>query len=149
MLFLNFVDGEFNKVVSIKETFRLQALKSIIFSAVAILGPTVPTLADMNRLAPPKLGVRSDGSLFPCPKNNFDGCISSQDDEPSVFIAPWEYDGSFDAIKSKLKEMVLGSIKYSNLVTDSDRYLRFKIDDNKSMFENLIYYTCLYIFHYD
>ena len=47
-------------------------------------------------LAPPRLGVNEAGSFTElCPSNLFAGCVSSQDDRPSFFMAPWEYDGKF------------------------------------------------------
>jgi uncharacterized protein (DUF1499 family) len=49
------------------------------------------------------LGVDNSGMFRLCPEDpTFSGCISSQDDRPVCFIAPWEYEGPWVNAKKKL-----------------------------------------------
>ena len=126
------IAGKLDKIASLQRSSRNQVISSIA-SALSSLRFIVPSVSANSQLSPPKLGVRADGSLYPCPKNElFGGCVSSQDDEPTVFEAPWEYDSNFESVIANLKSFVLRSIQYSSLVTESEHYLRFRIDDGNS-----------------
>jgi uncharacterized protein (DUF1499 family) len=75
--------------------------------------------------------------LVPCP-DDASRCVSSQDDRPRCFVAPWEYDGPWTATRDKLVTYVL-SLPGTRLVAgdrnaaataDEDtvgRYLRFEV----------------------
>ena len=76
-------------------------------------------------------GVDENGLFDLCPPHNSPlpaPCVSSQDDHPPVFLPPWEYDGTLERMKDKLLVYV-SSLPNAELVTNSDRYLRFRFAD--------------------
>ena len=105
-------------------------------AATATAAVASPLLARAT-LAPPSLGVDTSGMLVPCPEDA-SRCVSSQDDRPRCFVAPWEYDGPWTATRDKLVTYVL-SLPGTRLVAgdrnaaataDEDavgRYLRFEV----------------------
>jgi uncharacterized protein (DUF1499 family) len=63
---------------------------------------SIPTVVEAAELAPPILGVDKNGLLKNCPDAPFSGCVSSQDDRPICFLAPWSYDGTWTYARRKL-----------------------------------------------
>jgi uncharacterized protein (DUF1499 family) len=75
--------------------------------------------------------------LSPCPDGALSRCVSSQDDRPACFLAPWEYDGDWLNARAKLVGYVL-SLPGTRMVSGSgavgggnrgepSRYLRFEV----------------------
>ena len=131
---------------------RLQTIRSIavrdfvvqpsIF-AMALLAGQQAVLA-RSTLAPPP-GVDSSGMLSPCPDDSLVQCVSSQDDRPACFLAPWEFDGEWTNARTKLVAYVLKAVPGSRLVSGVDatgsannpsRYLRFEVL-NKDVVDDL------------
>ena len=80
-----------------------------------------------------KLGVdEQTGLLEVCPSNGyFPSCVSSQDDRPAVFLAPWCYDGPYTNLKLRLLDFISTRFPTASnrLISDNDRYLRFEFID--------------------
>ena len=91
-------------------TRNQQALHRPILGLVATATATASALlpsASAASLAPPRLGVDGTGMLSPCPDDALSRCVSSQDDRPACFIAPWEFDGDWLNARAKLVGYVL------------------------------------------
>ena len=122
---------EAGKLRSCKQVYTSK-LNSLFIGAICTI--FIAKEPAKGALAPPRLGVNEAGSFTElCPSNLFAGCVSSQDDRPSFFMAPWEYDGKFENIKGKLVRYVK-QLSNTKLVFESDRYLRFEIDDENNRF---------------
>lgn len=100
-----------------------------------VIIPTTPTYA---------LGVESE-LLEDCANVGM-SCVSSQDDTPSSFLEPWEYDEieELPVIKRRLTEIILIQFQGS-LIKEDDQYLRFRIgnDDIEFYFpqqDNLVHF---------
>ena len=105
-------------------------------TALVTTAAVVPVLARAAVLAPPALGVDDSGMLRPCPEDA-SRCVSSQDDRPRCFLAPWEYDGEWVTTRNRLVTYVL-SLPGARLVAgggddsatgkdEAGRYLRFEV----------------------
>ena len=111
-----------------KQNFRNNLLRNLITSSVVLLTASKAATAATVNLSPPRLGVNSVGSFELCRGTS---CTSSQDDRPNYFLAPWEYDGSFENMKGKLVRFVL-SLPNNKLIADDNRYVRFVFVDEKA-----------------
>ena len=80
------------------QTIRSIAVRDLVVQpsilAMTLLAGQRAVLA-RTALAPPSLGVDSTGMLSPCPDDALIQCVSSQDDRPACFLAPWEFDGDW------------------------------------------------------
>lgn len=128
---------------------KLSVQKSIFLSTI-LLNPLRTCAA--NR-APSDLGVDNTGLFALCPEDlTFSGCISSQDDRPACFIAPWEFDGPWLNMKRKLVaylEAIPGlsivsggaTVHSESEAVEENRYIRAQIeDDSKSVIDDLEFY---------
>lgn len=79
----------------------------LVATATATASALFPSPARAASLAPPRLGVDHTGMLSPCPDDALSRCVSSQDDRPACFIAPWEFDGDWLNARTKLVGYVL------------------------------------------
>ena len=66
-----------------------------------------------------ELGINVKGLFDVCPAN--ENCVSSQDDRPAYFQAPWCYDGEFTTVKRKLIDFIL-TILDSRIVKSVDSF---------------------------
>ncbi len=106
---------------------KARAAKALII-ATTLWGPS--SAGADNFIIGPNSGVGVDGiglfNLCPDPKP-FPRCVSSQDDRPANFQAPWCYDGSFKLAKAKLLAYVTSKYNVQvseGSVDDEERYLR-------------------------
>lgn len=53
-------------------------------------------------------------------------CVSSQDDTPTSFLEPWEYDEALEAVKERLVSAVMLEPR-TTVVVQQTRYIRFEI----------------------
>lgn len=88
------------------------------------------------------LGVRN-GLLQDCQQNQFT-CVASQDDTPSVFLEPWEYDEDIEDVQALLLKLVL-SEPQARLVEQTSDYIRFELpsDDLEFFFprdDNIVHF---------
>ena len=121
------------------QTIRSIAVRDCVVQpsifAMALLAGQQAVFA-RNALAPPP-GVDSSGMLSPCPDDALVQCVSSQDDRPACFLAPWEFDGEWTNARMKLVAYVLKAVSGSRLVSggidaagdakNPSRYLRFEV----------------------
>ena len=118
-----------------RQNFQGGILRNIFTASSAVL--LAQATAKAATFSPPRLGVNSAGSFELCGGSS---CVSSQDDRPNYFLAPWEYDGSFENMKGKLVRFVL-SLPNNKLVSDEGRYTRFVfVDDNAGTTDDLEFY---------
>ena len=61
-----------------------------------------------------------DGKLTPCPDSP--NCVSSRSEDPSHFIEPLDYIGSFEASRKKLLH-VLKSMTRVKMITETENYI--------------------------
>ena len=141
------------------QTIRSIAVRDFVVQpsifAMALLAGQQAVFA-RNALAPPP-GVDSTGMLSPCPDDALVQCVSSQDDRPACFLAPWEFDGEWINARSKLVAYVLTTVSGARLVsggigaagdiTNPSRYLRFEVlnkdvVDDLGTFKPPLFYIC-------
>ena len=122
------------------QTIRSIAVRELVVQpsilAMALLAGQQAVFA-RSALAPPSLGVDSTGMLSPCPDDALIQCVSSQDDRPACFLAPWEFDGEWTNARTKLVAYVLKAVSGARLVSggvdvtgdtnNPSRYLRFEV----------------------
>lgn len=95
-------ENAYLKSLSTRERLSLMSSShcKVFLAAFYVLNPLRSEAADS---APPILGVDRTGLFKLCPEDpTFSGCISSQDDRPVCFIAPWEFDGPWLNTRRKL-----------------------------------------------
>mmetsp|Transcript_29311 Transcript_29311/g.41802 ORF Transcript_29311/g.41802 Transcript_29311/m.41802 type:complete len:211 (-) Transcript_29311:77-709(-) len=91
-------------------------------------------------------GVQSDGLFDNCPENLLlSSCVSSQDDRPQYFLAPWCYDGSYTSAKRKLLDQLLQISKakiLGNIDESPDRYISvlFPTDLGSDVYDETEFY---------
>ena len=141
------------------QTIRSIAVRDLVVQpsilAMTLLAGQRAVLA-RTALAPPSLGVDSTGMLSPCPDDALIQCVSSQDDRPACFLAPWEFDGDWTNARMKLVAYVLNAVSGARLVSGSaditedadipSRYLRFEVS-NKDVVDDLgtpVNHACSY-----
>ena len=97
-------------------------------------------------LVPIAVGIDSNGLFDVCPPQKSSNilpspCVSSQDDSPPVFLPPWQFDGNYVNIKSRLLVYV-SSLKGAELIQDRDRYIRFRFTDinDKNVVDDMEFY---------
>ena len=119
---------------TLKQRTRGDILRNVLQASSAVVFVQTAKAAVFS---PPRLGVNAAGSFELCGGNS---CVSSQDDRPNYFQAPWEYDGSFENIKGKLMRFVL-SLPNIKLIADDGRYVRFVcVDDRAGTTDDLEFY---------
>lgn len=92
------------------------------FPISVLLPLTISSTALPNSALP--LGL-TQGLLSECPPSTIT-CVSSQDDFPTSFLEPWEYDEPCPVLLNRLLDLVL-SLPHSSLVAEQPQYLRFEI----------------------
>ncbi len=68
------------------------------------------------------LGAR-DNQLAPCPSGS--GCVSSQSEDPTQYMAPLEYEGTPEAARARLLQ-VLSVMEGASVAVDTSDYLRIE-----------------------
>lgn len=96
-----------------------------------LLPKVVPAYAVNNIIGPSSgVGVDSSGLFNLCPASKpLPRCVSSQDDRPSNFQAPWLYEGDFVLAKNKLLGYIKSKYNGAKVVDESEgegRY--FQVD---------------------
>lgn len=123
-----------NNPTTVRNVGQQQSLHRPLLGLVATATALFPSLVHAASLAPPQLGVDRTGMLSPCPDGALSRCVSSQDDRPSCFVAPWEFDGDWINTRAKLVAYVL-SLPGARLISGGEvatgaepsRYLRFDL----------------------
>lgn len=104
-------------------------------AAVMLSAVVVPALARGAEVAAPDtIGIDDKGQFGLCPDNAMlTSCVSSQDDKPAVFLAPWCYDGSYSFAKDLLLSQILSipgaTVKRNPTMEDNDRLVAVEFRD--------------------
>jgi uncharacterized protein (DUF1499 family) len=131
------------KPVSLRDHSRSSITASLAFIAAVSAVPISVVSANAD-----VIGVDKSGLFALCPEASplLSSCVSSQDDRPAYFVAPWCYDGTTNSAKRKLLDRVL-STKGSTIVKvpsleDADRLVvvEFKNEDG-SIDDAQFYFT--------
>eukprot|EP00600_Ochromonadales_sp_CCMP1393_P004412 CAMPEP_0174962180 /NCGR_PEP_ID=MMETSP0004_2-20121128/4646_1 /TAXON_ID=420556 /ORGANISM="Ochromonas sp., Strain CCMP1393" /LENGTH=286 /DNA_ID=CAMNT_0016210695 /DNA_START=667 /DNA_END=1530 /DNA_ORIENTATION=- len=107
-------------VVSVQAACRSSLLQSLACFSIVTSIPT-KLLADDILSGPDAVGIDAKGLFALCPNEELSmsllgsSCVSTQDDRPSYFMAPWTYDGKTGTAKSILLDRIV-AIKGSKLV---------------------------------
>eukprot|EP01041_Mallomonas_annulata_P009738 gene9738-20252_t len=109
--------------------------------------------ANAETLAPPTMGVDSDGLFKLCPTTNnylLASCVSSEDDRPPYFVEPWMYDGSFENVKRRLSDHILYKVRGASIIsgnnnTDS-RYIRVRFQSERGLGNRNVIDDCEFYF---
>ena len=64
-----------------------------------------------------------DGKFHPCPKSP--NCVSTQSTDEKHKIDPLQYNSTLTEARDKIKNIV-GSLKRTKIITESDNYLHFE-----------------------
>lgn len=98
---------------------------------------TVATLLPVTPVFASGLGVRNE-LLAECQSGSV-SCVSSQDDAPSSFLEPWEYDENLNQLQERLISIVQME-PHAYLVAREARYLRFEIVHSTTAVDDLEFF---------
>lgn len=110
-----------------------------IFSPKMILSPPlIPVLLSLALTPPlPPLGLHNN-LLTECPPVL--SCIISQDDIPTSFLEPWEYDEPLSVLLPRLLKQVTQDIPTAQLIVQQARYIRFQIPVRGDVVDDLEFF---------
>lgn len=129
-----------NQPRPIKAEYEQQFAKQSLMVATILSILPLKTLAETG-----KMGVDSSGLFDLCPDTQvFSNCVSSQDDRPQYFLAPWCYEGKYEYMKDKLLNYLLqtkgASIRKTPENQDDSRYIRVEFQNKDDTYDDAEFY---------
>jgi len=129
---------------SLRDHSRSSITASLAFmaavSAIPVGKVAAATVADA-------IGVDKSGLFVLCPDAPalLSSCVSSQDDRPAYFVAPWCYDGTTNSAKRKLLDRILGTMGSTVVKVptfeDADRLVVVEFKNEGSIDDAEFYFT--------